>query len=367
MIDANRHFSIAPTRYISGQGALSELGGVIRLLSNRVLIVRGEHGYTKHQTQIKYLLSLSAITFTDVIHTGPCTDEAIAAITTQTDNAVGAIVGVGGGRVLDVAKSVADVLTLPCVTVPTSPATCSAVTALGVYYNNAGAYLESRTLHEPPAAAIIDLDILSTTPNRLLAAGIIDALAKYYEVQFAVQHNQTTNIPARAALALCHELKTLIDQNAVTALTTSRPASLLARQLMAETAILLPGLIGGLGGEVNKLAAAHTIHNALTYIPGSKVSLHGELVGFGILVQMKLAGADLDGILSTGRLLRQLQLPCTLEELGCAEFYNGSGPRITEKAITFPVMKRVFPTVTASHLHEVMLEVDSLIRALLIH
>jgi glycerol dehydrogenase-like iron-containing ADH family enzyme len=366
MIDANRHLRIAPTRYISGQGALSELAGVIRPLSNHVLIVRGEHGYAKYQTQIERLMSLSAITFTEVIHIGPCTDEAIAAITTQTDNAVRAIIGVGGGRVLDVAKSVADVLALPCVTVPTSPATCSAVTALGVYYNNAGAYLESRTLHEPPAAAIIDLDILGTTPNRLLAAGIIDALAKYYEVQFAVQHNQTTNIPARAALALCHELKTLIDQNAVTALTTSRPASL-ARQLMVETAILLPGLIGSLGGEVNKLAAAHTIHNALTYLPGSKVSLHGELVGFGILVQMKLAGADLEGILSTGRLLRQLQLPCTLEELGCAEFCNGSGPRITEKAITFPVMKRVFPTVTASHLHEVMLEVDSLIRALLIH
>lgn len=347
---------IAPTRYLSGWGVLSELGELIHPTAQHATIIRGATGYNPIEAQVHHILDSLPLTYSELIHTGPCTYQAVSAI---AERASGVIVGIGGGRVLDVAKGVANLLNLPYITVPTSPATCSAVTPLSVYYTDAGAYLESRALKAPPAATLVDLAIISAVPNRLLAAGIVDALAKYHEVRFAIEHNQASSLTAHSALALCQHLKDLIDQHAVDALTLHTPS----RSLMAEAAILLPGLIGGLGGEVNKLAAAHAIHNALTQLPDSKLSLHGERVGFGILVQLQLTGAGVQEITATVRLMRQLQLPCTLEELGCADFYRDD-QTILNKALAFPAMRRLFPHLTVSALREAMDDVERLVSCL---
>ena len=48
------------------------------------------------------------------------------------------------------------------------------------------------------------------------------------------------------------------------------------------------GLIGGIGGAKCRTAAAHAIHNGLTQLDFSNKALHGEIVGFGILVQLHL-------------------------------------------------------------------------------
>ena len=142
--------------------------------------------------------------------------------------------------------------------------------------------------------------------------------------------NSATTI---AALKLCDELETLVIKRAVTPLSAKAEANDKgALAIVSEAVLLWPALIGGLVGEANKLAAAHAIHNALTRLPGSKVSLHGELVAFGILVQRVLEGASTQGIRETANVFAAFGCPCSLAALGCNAFYTGEGPAIASRA-----------------------------------
>ena len=52
-------------------------------------------------------------------------------------------------------------------------------------------------------------------------------------------------------------------------------------------------MIGGIGGEKCRTAAAHAFHNAITQIVTNHKPLHGEIVGVGILLQLKLEETEL--------------------------------------------------------------------------
>lgn len=49
-------------------------------------------------------------------------------------------------------------------------------------------------------------------------------------------------------------------------------------------------LLSGIGFESSGLAAAHSIHNGLTLLPGTHSLYHGEKVAFGVLTGFQLIG-----------------------------------------------------------------------------
>ena len=55
-----------------------------------------------------------------------------------------------------------------------------------------------------------------------------------------------------------------------------------------EACGLTAGLVGGIGGEKCRTAAAHAIHNSITQIITPNKFLHGEIVGVGLLLQLRL-------------------------------------------------------------------------------
>ena len=57
---------------------------------------------------------------------------------------------------------------------------------------------------------------------------------------------------------------------------------------VVEGCSLTAGLIGGIGGKKCRTAAAHALHNAITQIATTNKPLHGEIVGVGILLQLRL-------------------------------------------------------------------------------
>ena len=89
----------------------------------------------------------------------------------------------------------------------------------------------------------------------------------------------------------------------------------------AEACALTAGVMGGLGGARCRTVAAHAVHNGLTQLQACHHVLHGEKVGFGILVQLRLEerlGGTLAGQAHRQLLplMRQLQLPVSLDDLG---------------------------------------------------
>jgi glycerol dehydrogenase len=91
---------------------------------------------------------------------------------------------------------------------------------------------------------------------------------------------------------------------------------------VAEACGLTAGLIGGIGGARCRTVAAHAVHNGLTQLEATHGVLHGEKVGFGILVQLRLEellGGNQLAAQARRQLIplfRALQLPVELGDLG---------------------------------------------------
>ena len=91
---------------------------------------------------------------------------------------------------------------------------------------------------------------------------------------------------------------------------------------VAEACGLTAGVIGGIGGARCRTVAAHAVHNGLTQLEASHGQLHGEKVGFGILVQLRLEevlGGQQLAAQARRQLVpvfRRLGLPITLQDLG---------------------------------------------------
>lgn len=357
-VDAKR---ISPAVYLAGREALSELRLIVADLGRTPILVHGRNGIVPVARSNPEAIR----DWSRYLHEGACTEHAIDRAATAIElRRADVVVALGGGRVLDVAKAAADQVGAPVVTVPTSPATCAAMTALSVLYTSEGPWLKGRLLAGAPSATIIDLDVLRTAPARLLAAGVLDATAKTHEVRLALSRAGAKRPTESAATALSDRLDAIIDAHAHIAFgdleAEDRHESV---DVLAESAIAFPGWIGGMAGEANKLAAAHAIHNGFTLLPESKRSLHGELVGFGVVVQTLLDGSNPNAILG---LIRTLGAAISITELGCSRFTEDPDAQraVLCHVLAAPAMQAAFPGLDADVLSRAIFAADEALAAL---
>jgi len=101
-----------------------------------------------------------------------------------------------------------------------------------------------------------------------------------------------------------------------------------------EACGLTAGLVGGIGGEKCRTAAAHAIHNAITQIIIPNKFFHGEIVGVGLLLQLKIEEMKNNNKLSDQLikqllvLMKELNLPTTIAQLGINVFENNNLEKI---------------------------------------
>lgn len=230
-----------------------------------------------------------------------------------------AVLAVGGGKVLDAGKLLADRHGLACITVPGSAATCAGWTALANIYSPQGAFEGDVALKRCPDLLVFDHALVRQAPARTLASGIADAMAKWYEA--SVSSGASRDGMVQQAVQMARVLRDQLLLEAREAI--AQPGSA-AWVRVAEACGLTAGLIGGIGGARCRTVAAHAVHNGLTQLAASHGQLHGEKVGFGILVQLRLEEV-IGGNRLAGQARRQLLpffqelgLPVSLADLGLA-------------------------------------------------
>jgi glycerol dehydrogenase len=354
---------VLPTVYTSGRGALAELPSIVAKLGTHPAIVHGDTGWQQVQAGVLVALPEGANPADHLLYYhGYCTQADINRYADRLRVAeYDVVIAVGGGKVLDLAKGAAHTAGLTCVTVPTSPATCAAIAPLSVVYGERGEVLGVLGFPQAFAAAVVDTDIIGRAPARLLASGILDALAKWHEVRLSQKKHGRLDAPISAALTLCEGMKATFDEHAQTAIDDARAnRESDTRRLVAETAVLLPGLMSGLAGNGTRIAASHPVHDALTFIDSSHKSLHGELVGFGILSEMVLDNQPDEMVKQVARGFQNLGHPAGLAALGVPEALTDKADAVAERVLVDPFFQQVFTGVTHEDVKAAIAHADAL-------
>ncbi|MDO5289988.1 MAG: glycerol dehydrogenase [Pseudomonadota bacterium] len=242
------------------------------------------------------------------------------------------VVGVGGGKTLDTAKAVAHYAKLPVVIVPTLASTDAPCTALSVIYNADGSFNRYLFLPRNPDAVLADLSVLAAEPARFFAAGVGDGLATYFEAR-ACYASQGDNLvllkPSLAGLGLARMcFETIRDYAAEAMQAVKAKAVTQALENTVEATIYMSGV----GAESGGLAAAHAIHNGMTAVHDLHGAQHGEKVAFGTVAQLVLEGAPRAEIEQVIHIIKSVQLPLTLADLGLKKFDEPEWRRAAELA-----------------------------------
>ena len=243
------------------------------------------------------------------------------------------VIAAGGGKVLDSGKYISDCLNIPCITVPLSASTCAGWTALSNIYTKDGQFIKDVALGACPKILVYDHKFIQTAPSRTLASGIADALAKWYESSLTSSTIDDGLVQQAIQISRVLRDQLLIDgENAFKCQFENNPSW----RNIVEACGLTAGLVGGIGGEKCRTAAAHAIHNAITQIITPNKFLHGEIVGVGLLLQLRLEEMKNNNKLanqSTKQLLllmKQLNLPTTIAQLGINVFEDNNLEKIAD-------------------------------------
>ncbi|MEJ6585811.1 MAG: iron-containing alcohol dehydrogenase family protein [Synechococcus sp. ChBW.bin.23] len=313
--------AIAPSRVIRGEQAWQRSLPAIADLCQRPALLGRSPATHAIRAGFKTDLTESALTVLEAqLNFDCCEEDLIRLEALLKEAACDCVIAAGGGKVLDAGKLLAFRLKLPCITVPLSAATCAGWTALANIYTKDGAFVSDETLDACPDLLIFDHGLVRQAPNQTLASGIADALAKWYEA--SVGSGSSTDGIIQQAVQMARVLR---DQLLIDALDAMARPDSEAWVRVAEACGLTAGVIGGLGGAQCRTVAAHAVHNGLTQLPACHGKLHGEKVGFGILVQLRLEerlGGNQLAAQSRRQLLpllKQLGVPVTLQELGLGE------------------------------------------------
>ena len=315
---------IAPALVLRGDNVWPQAMATITRLGRRPLLLGRGAPTAPLRQQLLVLFEAAGLKPLSALLQHDCCEQDLTQLSQLAPTAAGlggcdSVVAIGGGKVLDAGKLLAQRLKLPCVTVPTSAATCAGWTALANLYSPQGAFLQDVALDRCPELLVFDHDLVRQAPLRTLASGIADAMAKWYEASVSSGASQDGLVQQAVQMA-----RTLRDQLLLEGEAALAAPGEAAWQRVAEASALTAGLIGGLGGARCRTVAAHAVHNGLTQLQASHQSLHGEKVGFGVLVQLRLeeqvGGNQLAGQARRQLLpfFRALGLPLCLADLGLA-------------------------------------------------
>ena len=323
----------SPGKYIQGADALTRLGDYLKPLAKRWLVVGDKFVLGFAEDTLRQSFKQAELHVEIAPFGGECSQNEIDRLRKLAKGAdCQAVVGIGGGKTLDTAKALAHFMDVPVAIAPTIASTDAPCSALSVIYTDSGEFDHYLMLPHNPNMVIVDTKVVAGAPARLLAAGIGDALATWFEARACSRSGATTMAGGKctqAALALaelCYN--TLIEEGEKAMLAAEQHVVTPALERVVEANTYLSGV----GFESGGLAAAHAIHNGLTAIPDAHHFYHGEKVAFGTLTQLVLENAPVDEIETVAALCHSVGLPITLAQLDIKEDIPAKMHRVAETA-----------------------------------
>ncbi len=276
------------------------------------------------------------------------------------------IFAVGGGRVVDCCKMVAQSLDKPLFTFPTIASNCAAITSVAVIYNADGTFKEYFYPERCPDHCFINTQVSAEAPEEYLWAGIGDALSKECEVLLASRGEKlfhTTLLGVNLAKTCTHPLLEF-GQEAMEECRKHAPGY--AFDQVALAIVISTGLVSNITCHATDYyynsSLAHCVYYGATMVPESgHKHLHGEIVSYGVLVLLTMDGQT-ELCKQIMEFDRSIKLPVTLAEIGLAE---KDLQVVADKAATVLEWSKAPYEVTKEAFMQAMRDVDAAGRAML--
>jgi glycerol-1-phosphate dehydrogenase [NAD(P)+] len=202
---------------------------------------------------------------------------------------VDAVIAVGGGKTIDVAKAVCEQVDLPVISVPTQLTADGIASPVSVIRSKSGA-VESRHARLP-IGLVVDLDVLSRSPVESARAGLGDLIANACAVRDWRRAEAAGREPTDDFAALLAEAASdLVTGTDVTSLRDGPLDTGFLHRLLHG--LVLSGLAMEIAGSSRPCSGSeHLVSHAIDQLhPGT--ARHGEQVAFGAVLCSRFQGED---------------------------------------------------------------------------
>lgn len=291
-----------------GHGVLEELGEVLHALGIQgpVLLVTGPRTRRLAGERAQGVVQ-KAGHGASMLEVGGATLADVAAVEREARKArPQAVLGVGGGGVIDVAKLAAFRLDVPFVSVPTS-ASHDGITSprASIKEEQGNASKEAIT----PMAIVADTEIIARAPYRMLTAGCADAISNSTAVlDWKLAHRLRNEEYSSFAAVLAETASDMIVKNA----SVIRPGLEESAWLVVKSLIVSGVSMSVAGSSRPASGSEHMFSHTLDQLAPGR-AYHGEQVGLGSVLMMYLHGGDWRAIRDA---LHTLGAPTTAAQLG---------------------------------------------------
>jgi len=352
----------SPGRYIQGRYEIERLKEYTDAYGKKVFILVDTYFFKEYDAFFEQMYREGGSTVIVQEFKGEITaeriDEIVAAV---RDFSPDVVAGMGGGKTMDTAKAVADAFKAATVIIPTTASTDAPVIGLSVIYTAKGKHVGARHYVKNPDLILLDTDIIAKAPIRFLVAGMGDALATYFETRANLESHSPNyvgkgfcaSVAVKAIAKACHE--TVLNKGVSAKLAAERGLC----TADVEDVIEANTLLSGLGVQNSSCAGAHSIAEGITILPACGKLLHGEVVAFGILVQLIIEGRPEEEIKEIYDFFRAVGLPATFKDLGIEDVEEKEIKLVAEESLQSYWDVEPFP-VTAQMICEAIIMADIL-------
>ncbi len=300
------HTMELPRLIVIGEKNIGKIGDFLISLEKpkKVSLITGKHVKKILQKKIEKSLRVSKIKF--VWHTTKDNElRSIKNVQNKVKKDKGElVVGIGGGRSVDIAKMIAFNLKKPFVSIPTA----ASHDGIASPFVSVKSDKPHSIIATAPLGVFVDIDIIKKAPKHLLASGCGDLIANIIAVKdWELGRDKVGEYFGRYSASLSLLSAKIVIEN----------SGLFAKKgldvRVIVEALISAGVASCIAGSSRPCSGAeHLFSHALDKIaPG--VGLHGQKCGIGAIMMAKLQGQDWKTIIKT---LKNVGAPTTAKQIG---------------------------------------------------
>ena len=306
-----------PRLIVIGEKNINEFGKFLKALNNpkKVSLISGIHVKKFIQKKIERSLTNAKIRY--IWH--PAKSNEIKFIKKIQENIKkdrsDLIVGIGGGRSVDIAKMVSFNLKKPFASLPTA----ASHDGIASPFVSIRADKPHSIVATAPLGVFVDIDIIRKAPKKLLSSGCGDLIANLIAVRdWQLGRDKKGEYYGRYSANLASMSAKILMENSKIFSKKGLDARVIVEALISA------GVASCIAGSSRPCSGAeHLFSHALDKLaPG--IGLHGEKCGIGSIMMAKLQGQDWKKIVKA---LKDLGAPTTAKKIGIK-------PNIIVKALT---------------------------------